>query len=388
MLRQRSSHQATVTPQIYLIPGLFGFSRLAGHDYFVHLERELKRAHGAAPVRVEVVRSPPTASILVRAGVLAEAVTRLSQGTEGPIHLVGHSTGGLDARLLLSPCTDLRLPESHLRFRSRVESLVTVNCPHHGTPLAGYFTTVAGTRLLYALSLLTIASLSIGKLPLTALTGIMAGVSTLDDKLGIEVKLLDSLTEFVLRYVGDQARNDVSAYLNAVQRDRGGIVQLMPEVMSVFNASVTDHPEVRYGCTVSAAPRPGPRHLLPTVLSPLATLSRAIYAVVYEVTAANDRAYPYATPSELESAVMTRELGRTPGGHTVDGIVPTLSMLRGELLYSGQADHLDVVGHFADSDKHGEHVDWLSSGARFGRADFATLCRAIATFQQRTPLAT
>lgn len=369
--------------QVFFIPGLFGFAQLAGHDYFVHLERVVRELYveRGLPLSMEVIPTPPTASLLTRAAVVAEHISRAAG--DGPIHLVGHSTGGLDGRLLLSPETDLPLHPSLLEWRGRVQSLVTLNTPHFGTPLAGYFTTVAGTRLLYALSLLTVTSLSVGKLPLMALSSALAGITTLDDKLGIEVKLLDELTAYVLRYVGDEGRVQVGDYLEKVRHDRGGIVQLMPEVMSVFNATVTDHADVRYGCVVTASPRPGPRHLLGALVNPMSALSRAIYAVVQEVTAAHDEVYPYAAPTADEARVLTHSLGLVPGPDTVDGIVPTCSMLRGELLFAAWADHLDVVGHFADDEKPAEHVDWLESGANFRRADFAQMARAIVAFQNR-----
>lgn len=371
------------THHLYLIPGLFGFARLAGHDYFMHVREGLLRRYVALgiPAAIHVVPTPPTASLMTRAAVTAELISATAEGT-GPIHLIGHSTGGLDARLLLCPYAQLGLDTHSLAWRSRVETLVTLNCPHYGTPLAGYFTSAAGTRLLYALSLLTVTSLSIGKLPLTLLSGLITGLSTLDDRLGIEVKLLDQITEYALRYVGPEGRSEITDYLTHVRADRGGIVQLMPETMSVFNATVLDDPSIRYGSVVTAAPPPGPRHFAAAMLDPTSTLSRAIYAVVHQVTTAEDAAYPYATPSAEQLRLLQRDLHHTPNNDTVDGIVPTLSMLWGELIYVGKADHLDVVGHFADDLRPKHHLDWLESGAAFSRAEFQRLMGALVAFQQ------
>ena len=63
-----------------------------------------------------------------------------------------------------------------------------------------------------------------------------------------------------------------------------------------------------------------------------------------------------------------------------DGIVPTLSMLNGRLLWCGMADHLDVVGHFRDDHRPARHTDWLASGAQFNRAGFKEAMDAIARF--------
>ena len=78
------------------------------------------------------------------------------------------------------------------------------------------------------------------------------------------------------------------------------------------------------------------------------------------------------------------------GASANDGIVPTLSMLHGKLLWAGEADHLDVLGHFADDEddspgngprSESRHRDWITSGARFSRKRFHALLDALATFQ-------
>jgi triacylglycerol lipase len=61
--------------------------------------------------------------------------------------------------------------------------------------------------------------------------------------------------------------------------------------------------------------------------------------------------------------------------------VPTLSMLWGELIWAGEADHLDVLGHFHDDIQPSSHTDWVTSGARFTRQRFGALLDAIAAFQ-------
>src|SRR5882672_178823 len=98
--------------RLYFSPGMFGFGRLASYDYFVHLERALSERLRAAGDQVEthVAQVSPTASIRRRAIKLAGIVAStcdLAAQDGGPIHLVGHSTGGLDARLVASPGVSL-----------------------------------------------------------------------------------------------------------------------------------------------------------------------------------------------------------------------------------------------------------------------------------------
>ena len=98
--------------------------------------------------------------------------------------------------------------------------------------------------------------------------------------------------------------------------------------------------------------------------------------------------YPYARPSEHELSLLRTGIDHEISDSTNDGIVPTLSMLYGNLIWAGEADHLDVLGHFADDSDEDErepgalrHRDWITSGARFSRKRFNALLDALATFQ-------
>src|SRR5690606_15856999 len=131
------------------------------------------------PVSFEDVPSPPTSSLRERARVLATTVGHTARKS-GPIHIVGHSTRGLDARLVLSPTINLRLPHELMAWTQRVRSLVTISTPHYGTPVAGYFATVSGARVLYALSLLTVVSLKLGEPSLAIFSRLLAGFGGID----------------------------------------------------------------------------------------------------------------------------------------------------------------------------------------------------------------
>ena len=103
--------------RVYLTPGMFGFGQLATYDYFAHVERALEERFEDAGDELEahVVDVPPTASMRRRAARLAELVAATSAAAKAPIHLLGHSTGGLDARLVASPAS--QLPRTRERSR-------------------------------------------------------------------------------------------------------------------------------------------------------------------------------------------------------------------------------------------------------------------------------
>ena len=373
---------SSVVHRVYLIPGMFGFAKLAGYDYFEHVERHLSDAFREAEARfiLEIIQTPPTASIRRRARVVAEHVHRTAGDSDDPIHLIGHSTGGLDARLLASPETDLDLGESTTAWIRRLRSVVTLNAPHHGTPLATFFTSVSGVRLLYALSLLTFGTLKYGGPPLTVFSTMIATLGSLDEIVGLDIKLLDRTTELLLRFVGAQGRDEVRQWLDGIRKDQGGIVQLTPEAMDLFNAATTDSDAIRYGCVATVAPKPSPIRLMTRIRSPYSALSAGIYSTVWSITSREHAHYPCPAPNKAQAKILEESIDGDVTNSYSDGIVPTLSMLWGTLLWAGSADHLDVVGHFADDRKRGEHVDWLHSGAKFSRLRFAQAMHAVASF--------
>ena len=371
--------------RVYFVPGIFGFGRLAGYDYFNHLRIGLERRFRDAghEVEFEDVPAPPTSSLRYRSRILATTIERTA-GHEGPIHLVGHSTGGLDLRLVMSPTVYLGLDPALLEWRGRVQSAVSINTPHFGTPVAGFFATVSGTRLLYALSLITVVSLAVGEPSLQIFSRVLAGVGGIDAIFGGDLRVFSRITDNVLRFVDKDARNEIGDFLSKVRIDQGGIIQLMPEAVDLFNASTEGDPKVRFGCIASAAPAPRSMRLARRIRSPYAARTAAIYSTLYQFASKIPDVYPYARPNERELALLRAGIDHEILDSTNDGIVPTLSMLHGELLWAGEADHLDVLGHFHDDEPGSSpHRDWITSGSRFSRMRFNALLDALASFQLR-----
>jgi hypothetical protein len=155
----------------------------------------------------------------------------------------------------------------------------------------------------------------------------------------------------------------------------------MPEAMDLFNAAAEDDETVRYGCVATAAPPPRAMRFARRIRSPYAALTAAMYATLYQFTSQHPAMYPYAEPTESERALLRNTIHHALDDSSNDGVVPTLSMLWGKLIWSGEGDHLDVLGHFHDDEQPSTHVDWVVSGAHFSRRRFASLMDSIVEFQ-------
>lgn len=364
----------------YFAPGMFGFGRLASYDYFKHLDAALAERFRDAGHRLDtfVVDVPPTASLRRRAAKLHDLVARSCENdldAGGPIHLVGHSTGGLDARLVASPGAHLPTQETRV-WIPRLRSVTTLNAPHFGTPLATFFATVNGQRLLYAVSALTVIALSLGAPPLAAASALAVAVGRLDRLMGTE--LLNRTTESLLGLLDDARSREVRQFLQAIEQDQGAVLQLTPEGMDLFQAGVEDRQGVRYQCVATMAPPPTPVRWARSLGRPWSAISSSLFGTLYALTARADTTYPCAAPSldERTERALLAAFGRAPGVRANDGVVPLRSQLWGELIWTGHADHLDVLGHF-DAPATG-HVDWLTSGSGFDRRRFDAMADAIA----------
>ena len=194
-----------VPSRVYLAPGMFGFARLASFEYFEHVVRAVEerfRSRDRA-VEVHVVEVHPTSSVRRRAAKLARMVLATSAGDRGPIHLVGHSTGGLDARCVASPAVDLGEPDLRpIPWASRLCSVTSMNTPHYGTPLAGFFATVSGQRLLYAVSAMTVAGLKLGAPPLAAASALVAAFGRVQLDV-LEIEMVDRIVDSVVRVLDE-----------------------------------------------------------------------------------------------------------------------------------------------------------------------------------------
>jgi triacylglycerol lipase len=102
----------------FLVP-----QRILGIDYFRGLEDHIGDRH--ATLFPEV---PPAGSSVDRAAVLAAAIQ--DKFPAGWIHIIAHSMGGLDSRVLIARNLE------GLSNPGRIKSLTTVSTPHRGSPVA------------------------------------------------------------------------------------------------------------------------------------------------------------------------------------------------------------------------------------------------------------
>ena len=434
--------------RLYLTPGMFGFGKLATYDYFAHVARALGERFAAAGEELEthVVDVAPTASIrrrAVRLGELVAATARDEQGDTGPIHILGHSTGGLDARLIASPSVRLPIDPDKLVWLPRLCSVTTMSTPHHGTPLASFFATVSGQRMLYAVSALTFIALSLGAPPLAAASALVVAMGQLDRAvLGMELRIVDRTTEALLKALEPASSREVRDFLDAITRDQGAVIQLTPEAMDLFHAGVEDRGGIVYQSTCAMAPPPSARRLARAMLSPWRAVSSTLFTTLYGITSRIDERYPCSmTDTDPDVAdALRRAFGTLPSPRANDGVVPTRSQAWGRIVWAGTADHLDVLGHYPAVDRakpapfwsrwlgrargrsrapateidragspawaaarreevaaevgveaaarsggrappagaDARHVDWLTSGANFDDAAFASLMGAVA----------
>jgi hypothetical protein len=340
------------THHVFLIPGFFGFVNFGRLVYFTHVREFLEDAlsREGLPVEIHRVRVKPTSSLRVRAAELL-AVLRDTAPADAPLHLIGHSTGGLDARLATTPGLSLGEGLEVEPTARRIRSVVSIVTPHRGTPLAAFFSSLLGQQVLRLLSLVTVTVLRRGRLPVGMLARFAAALARLAVRRpSAPLALLEHLESELRGELGGGEPELIDAFLRDVHGDQALMPQLTPAAMDLFDASTADRAGTRYASVTAqaAAPRLASRLALGPRPWPQATY--ALYAWLH------------------------RQVGEG------DGIVPIASQRRGEVLFAATADHLDVIGHFDDPEHLPPHTDWIHTGSKFDRAQFEALWTSVARF--------
>ncbi len=361
---------------VLLVPGFFGFATLGDFAYFAHVRDFLAGALRdlGVPGTVEVVHTIPTATLQRRAALLAESVARLLEDGPAAVSVVGHSSGGLDARLLVSPGISLPTGVDVERCARAVRAVVTVSTPHRGTPVADAFGTVLGPQLLKVLSLTTIYGLRAGRLPI----GVVIRLARLLRRREAPATVLQQLWVELLRDFSAERRRELEAFFGEVGADRGLVDQITPAGAAALDAATPDRPGVRYGCVVTRARPPGLRSFLRAGVDPYSHATHALFATLYRL-ASRTRPDRVRIPRE-RIAALSRAYRSRVDARVNDGMVPTLSQLWGETIRTVWADHHDVIGHFHHPTHVPPHFDWVASGTGFTRAHFEAVWRDVVSF--------
>jgi hypothetical protein len=364
---------------VFLVPGFFGFTSVGAVSYFKDVETALGGALARRGIEARIVccATQPTASIPRRADRLRRQVIAHGGLEARELHFVGHSTGGLDVRMLLTPGVKVAAGNTEERIARRTRTAISVTTPHHGTPLANHFLSLQGHTLLLLMSAL--ATSGQGRSALLAATKAITLAARLDDWTGVENSLLDRVAQRALGALRSKGGKSAWEFLEGIKEDQGAVLQLTPEGIALFDAAVADRRGVDYGCVVAGVPAPRERFAPGALLEPERVALRALFRLLHGLASRPHPRYPYPKPAASVQRRLDRALGfaATPG--TNDGVVPTLSQLHGRLLHVARADHLDVVGHYTLSERAG---DWLPSGAGFTpeafEATWETVAAAIA----------
>jgi len=370
---------------VLLVPGFFGFGSFGRRTgpriiYFDHVMKALASARPELRGRIHVHEPPPMGSLEARVRSLHDMLLQLLGGAllrgeargRGPrVHLVGHSTGGLDARLLLNPRYHFKGedPEVRARLARHVGTVVTISAPQHGTPIANSFVRGLYHLLLEGMSVATI----------------MADAGRLRERLGVPgVGFLVTLFQAVaprpkvnepaialLAGMDDETARQIERFRGMVMSDRRILRDLAPERMAELNARIGEADAARLVEIVTVAPRP-------TLSGGLHALDRrAAYALCY-AGAASGAFRPERFPAGPWIAARPKGSERAAvedAPRANDGIVPASSQtLDGRAARLVLADHLDVIGHF----EWRWNTTLFKSGAGFGRREFMALWRFVA----------
>lgn len=361
---------------VLLVPGFFGFANLGDFAYFGHVReffaRHLRRRDIAGEVRV--VQTFPTASLRRRAVRVVETMSELDDGV---VHLVGHSSGGLDVRLLTAPEVSLPTTLDVERQARRVKSVVTVSSPHRGSPLATFLSSVLGAQILRLVSLFTIYTLRTGRVPIAAVFELVRLLSLKRLPIAPGTLINNIYKDLLSDFSGDR-REALEKFMITVGDDQELLAQVTPAGTDLFNATTFDRPGVRYGAVVTCARPPGLRTAWAVGLSPFRQATHALFAAFHRITAGMPDLPAALSPRQLSA--LERAYHRLPTAADNDGMVPTRSQVWGDVIHATWGDHLDAIGHFYLPSHVPPHFDWLNSGQRFTLAEFERIWHDVARY--------
>jgi triacylglycerol lipase len=364
---------------VLLVPGFFGFANLGDFAYFSHVREFFARHMRRRGIggEVIVVQTFPTASLKRRATRVVETMAELLDRDEGVVHLIGHSSGGLDVRLLTSPEVSLPTTLDVEKYARQVKTVVSLSSPHRGSPLAAALSSVLGAQILKLISLVTIYTLRTGRVPIAAVFYLVRLLSLPRLPIAAGTLLNNIYRDLLSDFSGDR-REALEQFMVTVGDDQELVSQLTPAKMELFNEGTLDRPGVRYASVVTCARKPGVRTSWSVGLSPFRQATHLLFTAFHRITARMPAAPIGLTHAQQRA--LTRVYGRIPSARDNDGMVPTLSQVWGEIIHVAWGDHLDAIGHFYLPTHVPPHFDWLNSGANFTLDEFERIWHDVARY--------
>jgi pimeloyl-ACP methyl ester carboxylesterase len=361
------------TPDVViLVPGFLGFDRFGGFYYFADrliavlrglLEESLGYSVPVVPVTM------PTNSLRDRQAALLQNLVGIGDKLSGiqRFHLIGHSTGGVDAQLLA--CT--KSFDGHAwdkranTVRKKIKSVVTISAPHYGTGLAD-------SRLARW-----------GENPLRHPTAILPGARTLLDLLLLVPRDLAAAAGFEFA-----APNDVLRFMWQIARNRDLIDDLKPERMEAVRTQLFSDPEIALTCFVTGTvPRDDSARPSDPFFRDIYRLTQGSDAVAPAVSDC-DRFVRALVQDQPDVVIRSGESYMSAVSPTLnDGVVNTVRQIvnagrREEFGGFIVADHADVLGHYDRQDAliggKPYNAGLFHSGAAFGDDEFFGLYRRLA----------
>jgi pimeloyl-ACP methyl ester carboxylesterase len=349
-----------IADAVLLIPGLLGFNRFASYSYFADRVATAIRvgveSHTGRPVLVAPLSTLPAGPLTKRQGALFENIANLSRRYPSieRVHLVGHSTGGLDA--LLALC-DTPLSGAFPKGRDMIRSVVTLAAPLLGTCLVDH----DAIRLLAGRLGAALGTVDLVKLVLSLRRQLTHNVTT-DD--------------VVAGFVADPS--DGLRYLWEIVRHRELVLELSPaSVARLLRAHPRTLDRVPLTCFATWTP-----------VDPKRSTSKAsLFTRLQAMTAASDMASDdplVAANIDLMKSGPVFSAGAEVqiDSQSNDGIVNTGRQLVPGSRFGGVvvADHIDVVGQYNRGNPIDETTivyELLTSGAGFNDEVFFSLYAAI-----------
>jgi triacylglycerol lipase len=364
---------------VMLVPGFFGFANLGDFAYFGHVRDFFARYMRRRGIggEVVVVQTFPTASLRRRATRVLETLAQLVDVDDGVVHLIGHSSGGLDVRLLTAPEVSLPTTLDIEKYAHKVKTVVSLSSPHRGSPLATFLSSVLGAQILKLISLVTIYTLRTGRVPIAAVFYLVRLLSLPRLPIAAGTLLNNIYRDLLSDFSGDR-REALEKFMVTVGDDQELLSQVTPAAMDLYNATTFDRPGVRYGSVITCARTPGLRTSWAVGPSPFRQATHLLFTAFHRITARMPGT-PIGLTNSQQSA-LERGYGRVPSPRDNDGMVPTLSQVWGEIIHATWGDHLDAIGHFYEPTHVPPHFDWLNSGQRFTREEFQRIWNETARF--------